>query len=80
MKYKQLKMKIKAEFQVRKGKFKPIRVDGSIEAFECCSICSNGIDGDLESDLCYYLSDNKLNIHLQICEDCFDEINIKSKN
>ncbi len=68
-------MIIKANFTVRKGKFKPIRVDGFIEDFESCSTCGNGPEGDLEGDKCYYLSDNKLNLHLQICEDCFEELN-----
>lgn len=57
------------KFKVTKGKFKPIRFEGEVEAVEDCSICH---DEDKVGEMCYYLTTK--NIQFQICKECFEEL------
>ena len=62
-------MMLKLKFNVRKGKFKPIRVYGEVEDIEDCSICHND---DKVGEECYYLYTKS--VQLQLCKECFEEI------
>lgn len=75
-------MKINMSFEVRKGKFKPIRVYDKLskeyveESMESCDMCC--YEPENKED-CFYLWCKEYDLEFQICKMCLKSLEIQKK-